>query len=124
LKRIYVKLPNNTWVWIKGKIGSVKVGKSVRRATFTLIAESLENFEKPKRKPMKAFYISSTSVTKYIYRLVDAALTDDTVIVVEYISPEVYRVEVYGQGFEEVYKIAEEAGIVRKPKLKSGEESS
>ena len=116
MKGIYVKLPNNTWIKVKGKLGGIVAGKSGRRTGYTLIAESLNKINKPGGKPSLVFYISSTKVTKYIYRLLDNKLEKKLGVIIEYVKPEIYRVEIYGDKAGEAYKIAEEMGIVRKIK--------
>ncbi len=117
MRGIYVKLPNNTWIKVKGKLGGIIAGKSGKRAGYTLIAESINKIHKNKSKPDIVFHISSTKVTKYIYRLLDKKLDSKLKIIIEYVRPEIYKVEVYGKEFKEAYKIAEEMGIVRKVKV-------
>jgi len=123
LKGVFIKLPNNTWICVKGKIGSVASRGGRKRSVYTLVGETVDGFRKTGGKPARSFYVSSTSVTKYVYRLIDSGLAEKTGIVIEYVNPEVYRVEVYGGAGDEAYKIAEEMGILRKPKQESSETS-
>ena len=123
MKGVLIKLPNNTWICVKGKMGSVVSRGGKKRSVYTLVGESIEDFRKTSGKPARSFYVASTSVTKYVYRLIDSELAEKASIVIEYVNPEVYRVEVYGDAGDEAYRIAEEMGILRKQKQESSESS-
>ncbi len=114
MKGIYVRLPNRSWIRIKGILGGIVAGKSKKKTGYTLIAESIEKLDNMPKKPVIVFYISSTRVTKYIYRLLDRGLHNKALVVIEYVRPEIYKVTVYGSRVDEVYEVAEEMGIVRK----------
>jgi len=116
LNGIYVELPRKTWVKVKGRLGGIATSKKVGQ---TLIAESLDGKPEIKKKPIDTYYISSTSVTKYIYKLIDSNLHRTSLIVIRYIDVEKYRVEIYSGRVKEIRKIAEEMNIIRKQKPKN-----
>lgn len=97
-------------------MGGIITSKTGKRTGYTLIAESIDELPKFKKKPDITFYVSSTRVTKYIYRLLDKKLDDKITIIIEYVKPEIYKIELYGKNSGEAYKIADEMGIIRKVK--------
>ncbi|MET1159885.1 MAG: hypothetical protein ABWW65_02890 [Thermoprotei archaeon] len=110
---LYVKMPNGKWIRVKGKYGGIVARGRTRKSTqaSTLIAESVNSF-KVTNKHYDSFYISSTSVTKYLYRLIEEKLHEKNLIIVEYIDPEKYRVKIYTND-NRPRSIAEEMGIIR-----------
>jgi len=113
LNGIYVRLRNNTWLKVKGKIGGI-VTSRVRKTTYTLVVESLDEPPHIDDPPDKRFYITSSKVTRYIYRLIDHGYDKNNIVLIKYLDPEKYLVETYGSGSREIYSVAEELGIVRK----------
>jgi hypothetical protein len=119
---IYVKLPTGIWVRITGKMERiVKSRRKERQAiSYTLVGESLDGKPGVKGRASTVFYISSSSATKYIIKILDYKI--DKPVIIEPVSIEVYKVRVYDRDLGvKLRKIAEEMKIIRIPKKKHEE---
>ncbi len=119
---IYVKLPSGTWVRIIGKIERIIRVRGRKRErqviSHTLVGESIENKPDIPGKTATTFYISSSSVTKYLMKILEYNI--DKPVVFEPFTPEVYRVKIYDKNVAiKLVKLAEEMKIIRHPKKKS-----
>jgi len=117
-----VKLRNNRWIKIKGFLSGL-TGVRGRRTSYTLIAESIDQPSIDSVKKALTMYISSTAVTKFIYRLLNENYDANNTIVIEYIKPEYYRVRVYGSNPEKIYELASSMNIVREKGRSTSEHS-
>lgn len=116
MKQIFVKLPSGSWIKIKGRLSGLNTGRSSKKTTYTLLAESIDKPELNIDKPIRVFYVLSTRVTKYIHKLLEYLdnYNEEICLVIEYFKPEVYRVKVYSDEKDIAYKIALDMNIVKK----------
>jgi len=123
LQGIYVKLPSGVWIRVKGKFGGIIASGKKSTQAYTLVAESIPALPFKNTPPKKEFYVASTAVTRFIYRLVDEKIHERSRVVIEYLRPEVYVVRVYSGDAKKIYSVADEMGIVkggiRKQRLKA-----
>lgn len=119
---IYVKLPIETWVWIKGKISRVVISriKGKRTISYTLLGETIDKPPQIGSEPVRKYFISSTRVTKYILRLLDETSPSKYTMIIQPITKETYEVTIYGSSEEayKAHKIAEEMNILKQPPKK------
>lgn len=116
MKQIFVKLPSGKWIRVKGRLSGLSSSKSLKKTTYTLLAESIDKPNIIVDKPIRSFYISSTNVTRYIHKLIDHFDKDsgEICILIEYFKPEVYKVIVYSDEKDIAYNTAVEMNVVKK----------
>lgn len=92
--KIYVKIPSNQWIFVKGTT-SVSLGyKQSGKVRHVLVAETV-NEPEVNGKPIKSIKIPSTKVMQIINGLIQSSELKNAVMVVDRIDDETYKLQVY-----------------------------
>lgn len=92
--RIYVKIPSNQWVFVKGTT-TISLGyKQSSKVRHVLVAESV-NEPEISDKPIKSIKIPSTKVMQVVNGLLQSSDLKNALVIIDKVDDETYKLQIH-----------------------------